>query len=102
MSIPSLKLKVITNLSLLEKLTKQISKSRISRTHEEEKHKELLGWRQIPQRTKRRTSGMEIDPTKNKRKNLWDGDIDPRSITEPTKNIPNFWVGEIITDLKTE
>ena len=102
MSISSLKLKVITNLSLLEKLTKQISKSRISRTHEEEKHKELLGWRQIPQRTKRRTSGMETDPTKNKRKNLWDGDIDPRSITKPTKNIPNFWVGEIITDLKTE
>nr|ADN33670.1 hypothetical protein [Cucumis melo subsp. melo] len=58
MSISSLKLKVITNLSLLEKLTKQISKSRISRTHEEEKHKELLGWRQIPQRTK----------------NFWDGD----------------------------
>ena len=60
MSISSLKLKVITNLSLLEKLTKQISKSRISRTHEEEKHKELLGWRQIPQ--------------KNKTKNFWDGD----------------------------
>ncbi|KAA0033995.1 floral homeotic protein DEFICIENS-like [Cucumis melo var. makuwa] len=44
---------------------------------------------------------MEIDPTKNKRKNLWDGDIDPRSITEPTKNIPNFWEGTSVESSQT-
>ena len=58
MSIPSLKLKVITNLSLLKKLLNQISRPRIEpETHEEQKHKNL--------------SRLETEPMKNKTKNFW-------------------------------